>query len=974
MRPVGEPRNHAPQGEAASRNKSAQGALRSQAMLKLALMGLMLGQALLAQSVESWPEARAVLERHCIECHHPGKLRGGLDLSTETGLNKGGKHGAVLDRMHPMRSALLQSVRGETTPRMPWKRDPLRTNDIVALEAWIKDGASMNPPPALPKGVVVEPSGKSFWSFQPLTRVKPPDVVGHSHPIDALLSLKLSAAGLGFAAPAEDAVFFRRANLVLHGLPPSVPELEAFMGNGAADKRARLIDALLASPHFGERMARHWLDVARYADSNGYEFDEERPAAWPYRDFVVKAMNDNMPADQFIRWQIAGDELAGEDRWARAGTGFLAAGPVNGNEENEGTRYTELDDVLATTTSAFLGLTLACARCHDHKFDPLTAEDYYALLAGFVSTRRVQTPFAPADAVAAYEAARKEHEEKLAAARRELELHNEASLARIDLSGPNADEILWRCTFEEPPAEWLLPEFDDSSWKLAPGGFGTEGTPGSVIGTRWDSPAIWLRREFIWDADASELALVAHHDDDVHVYLNGTLLADARGYVTEYKELPVTDFGREKLLRGRNVLMVHCRQDFGGQFIDVRPVLRSELRTMSPREAALRGRPSDPDRGLSTQDRKTKQRLAAAVEAQLHKAPPRLPEVMHLEDSGPLSTKAWLLRRGNPEDKVREIDFAFPAVLPQGVDAAARVAAVKAELPGTHRRAALAAWLTDVDHGVGALVARVLVNRVWQWHFGLGLVATPSDFGTQGARPTHPELLDWLAGELVSHDWDLKHIHRLIATSHAWGQSSHASAETLERDPDGALLSRRTLQRLDGEVVRDAMLAISGCLNRKLGGPAVKPWVHADVIATGSTQKWPMNVVDGPQTWRRSLYVFMRRSVRFPFFEVFDAPDAQASCGRRVPTVTPLQSLAMMNNAFVRDQAARFAARVRGEQTEHSASEFATKAMRAAFQRAPSTSELAEAVRYLTVANNAESAQADFCQALFGSNAFLYLE
>lgn len=943
-------------------------------MLRLVLIGLTLGNLLLAQGHVAWELARPIIERRCIACHHPGKLRGGLDLSTVAGLKKGGKHGPVLDAADPEESPLLQAIRGEAPPRMPWKEEPLSEQEIRALTVWVRGGAHMDPLPSLPVGVVAEPTGKAFWSFQPLTHVKLPGALAGGSVVDALLHEKLAAAGFDFAAPADDAVFFRRAHLVLLGLPPSVDDLERFTADPAPEKRTRLIDQLLASPHFGERMARHWLDVARYADSNGYEFDEERPAAWPYRDFVVKAMNENMPADQFIRWQIAGDELASDDRWARAATGFLAAGPVNGNEENEGTRYTELDDVLATTSSAFLGLTIACARCHDHKFDPLTAADYYGMLAGFVTTRRVQTPFAPSEAVAAYEVARKEHEGALAAARTALETHNTAARARVDLSGPVAEEILWRCTFEEPAAEWLLPEFDDSQWKLAPGGFGTKGTPGAVVATLWDSKEIWLRREFTWDADAGELAIVAHHDDDVHIYLNGTLLADARGYVTEYKELGVTDFGREKLVRGRNVLMVHCRQDFGGQYIDVRPVLRSSLRSMTPREAALEGRAADPDRGISAKDREEKHRLSAEVEKRLRSAPRRLPEVMHLEDSGREPTKAWLLNRGNPEDKVSEIAFAFPAVLPQGGGAPQWVEDVPKELPGTHRRAALAHWLTDVEHGAGALVARVLVNRVWQWHFGRGLVATPNDFGIQGSRPTHPELLDWLAGELVAHNWDLKHIHRLIATSRAWGQSSHATEAARKADADGSLHSRRTLVRLDGEVVRDCILAVSGCLNRQLGGPAVKPWVHRDVIATGSTQKWPLDVVDGPKTWRRSLYVFMRRSVRFPFFEVFDAPDAQASCGKRVPTVTPLQSLALMNNEFVRDQAVRFATRIGGAGPELMAAEFAARALREAYLRAPTAVELEQATRFLDAAKNTASARADLCQALFGSNAFLHLE
>ena len=959
----------------------------------LVLMMLLAGLAP-AQVASPWERARPVLERHCVRCHFPGKTRGGLDLSTREAVLRGGKHGAVVAIEAPSTSVLLATVRGEQQPRMPYKEDALREEDIAALEAWVAAGVPMDPPPQLPRNPSeVTAADRAFWSFGPLRSVRPPHN-GAAHPVDAFVLDALSQRGLAPAPAASAATLLRRAHLVLTGLPPTPEAVHAFAAAAASGGSAvansggawqRVVDELLASPRFGERMARHWLDVARYADSNGYEFDEERPHAWPYRDFVIKAMNEDLPADVFVRWQLAGDELDPANRWARAATGFLAAGPLNSNEENEGTRYTELDDVLATTSSAFLGLSMACARCHDHKFDALPAADYYGMLAAFVTTRRVETPFVEPAEEAAHTAALQQHEATVKARAEELRVFLEQARERAEAVAARTGEPQWRYTFEEPPAEWLLPEFDDSKWKIGVGGFGTEGTPGAVIGTEWNGKRIWLRQAFDWTESAAEFAVVAHHDESVHVYVNGTLACDARGYVTDYKELHVMDCGRERLRQGRNVFSVFCIQESGGQFIDVRAVRKSRLKSRSPRELALEGRAADPDAGMSAADGARRDELAAALARSKNARPSTPARVSHLHDHAAQADKAWLLRRGNPDDKQEEIAFSLPQVLPgggaaqrwmalaAGAEAAGSVdGAVAASAPQatTRRRAALAAWITDTEHGAGALVARVLVNRVWQWHFGAGLVATPNDFGIQGARPSHPDLLEWLAGELVRNHWSLKHIHRLLATSAAWRRSGIAG--TAAADPDGALLTHRRMLRLDGETLRDGILAVAGSLNLRSGGPAVKPWVHDDAIATGSTEKWPRAVKDGPETWRRSVYVFMRRSVRFPFFECFDAPDAQASCGVRVPTVTPLQSLALLNNEFVCAQAQLFAQRVERE-VGSAAEAFAQRALQLAFAREPVPQEFSAAVAYLRGADPA-ALRVSLCQALFGANAFLYVE
>jgi len=825
-----------------------------------------------------------VFAKTCAECHNPENRKADLDLTSRGELVFGGESGNPIEGEDPL---ILRLLEHREKPFMPKKKPALAAETITGIRRWIELGA--------PYEGVIPVEAQAWWSFGPLHEATPPAA---GHPVDAFLRAEWGKKSWKLAPAADRRTLIRRLWHDLLGLAPTRAEVEAFVADARPGAWERMIEIALSSPHYGERWARHWLDAARYADSAGYEFDVERPNAWPYRDFVIQAHNADLPWDEFLRWQLAGDELAPQRPEAIAATGFLAAGPRVDNQVLEDLRYDELDDMVATTGSAMLGVTLGCARCHDHKYDPFTAREYYQLVAAFQGTEFWDAPMASVEQQGAADL--------LVGARR----------------------LPWAYSFTKPADGWQRDDFDDSPWSRGPGGFGTKETPGAQVGTEWNTDAIWLRREFAWEA-SEPLALWLHHDEDLTVWLNGEVVYEASGYATEYAlvELP------EAMPRdGGNLLAVRCVQRVGGQYVSVIPTTRARI------DASRR----------------------------------QMSSVLAVRDRGPTPPDAWLLERGSPAMKAEKIEYGFPAAigLARG-DADAWEDAARERMEAgrsSGRRAALALWLTDVEDGAGALAARVTVNRVWQHHFGIGLVSTAGDFGVQGDPPSHPELLEWLATEFVRSGWSLKALHRLILSSTAWQQGEDSDPRKRAEDPDNRLLARMPARRLEGEILRDRMLQASGCLNPQRGGPAVMPWIHPDAIATGSTRKWNENVVDGPATWRRSIYVFIRRSVMFPMFEVFDGPNAQQACTRRNLTTTPLQALALMNNAFTRDQAQRFAARLEAEAPGDRAAQI-ERAFWLALQRAPTPSERAEAEAFLNA-----SPLTDFCQVLFGLSEFAYVD
>ena len=693
---------------------------------------------------------------------------------------------------------------------------------------------------------------RQHWAFQPPTRPVVPTVKDAGwvrNPIDALVLAGLEANELQPAPEAGKAPLLRRLSFDLTGLPPTAEEVERFVADDAPDAYERTVDRLLASPRYGERWAQHWLDLARYADSDGFEFDQARPYAWRYRDWVVNALNRDLPYDRFVTWQLAGDEIAPDDASAFIATGFNRCYPdmVDQNDQKL-RRQNALNDITETTGLAFLGLTIGCARCHDHKFDPIRAADFYQLQAFFTPARfRDDYPIASASERADFEKKADQYDRELTAL--------QSALIRL----------------EEPVRDTLTPE-----------------PPPSVN----DETAAALARP---ESERSS--------SDVH------LIYDA-------------------LAKDRRI----APEDWSS--------------VLDPTSANLR---------------KT---WLARVGTLKKLKPPTLPSATGLDETGGKTPPTYLLRRGDHNAPGPEVAPAFPLVLCRDESAANPSPSPSARSSG--RRAELARWLVRPDH---PLTARVIVNRLWQHHFGRGIVATPSDFGTMGAEPTHPELLDWLACELIDQGWSLKALHRSMLLSATYRQSSRSNPTAMAADPENTLLWRHDRQRLDGEAIRDTLLAVSGLLNPAIGGPCVFPELPAELgKLSGKGVAWPVSDHASDRR-RRSLYVFIRRNLRYPFFEAFDRPDTNASCPKRPVTTIAPQALTLLNSQLAHESARALADRLKREAGSDRVAQL-DLAFRLVLARPPDPEEKRLAEAFLRV----EQTLVPLCRALLNTNEFLYLD
>lgn len=738
-------------------------------------------------SVDFEREIQPILRDHCFECHAGDIEEGGLNLGVKAKALRGGESDeAAIVAGNSEQSLLIRLVSGQDADRLmpPDGYEPLREKQIDLLRSWIDQGA---PWPA--GSDVLDPKldrAKQHWAFQRLAPVttpeQRPDDSWSNGPIDRFVLQKLVDVGLRPAQPAEARTLVRRLYFDLIGLPPTRDQTQQFIQAHAKDPDAaiqELVEQLLDSPRYGERWGRHWLDVARYADSDGQESDMDRPHAYTYRDFVIQALNDDMSYDQFVRWQIAGDEFEPENDAAISATGFLTAGPSFKlpdkflESERLRNRYNELDDVISTLGSGLLGMTVACARCHDHKYDAFSAREYYQLLGVFHSGDRVT--------------------EKL----------------------PSGKEA------------FFFRDFDDQ--------------------------------------------------------------------------------------------------------------------------------------------RRT----------------------------------TWLFRRSDFYDREIEVEIGFPAILSSGADAAdfwnrAREAYEEIGEPNsTLQRRALAEWITDTQQGGGALLARVIVNRVWLHHFGEGLVRTPSDFGVRGDAPTHPQLLEYLTNEFVAGGWKIKSLHRQILTSAVWRQSGSPGSTDQrgpEIDPANKLLWRMNPQRLEAEALRDAMLAVSETLNLEAGGPGFKPYIapEANLARNIKGEVYPKDAKDDAATRRRSVYMFHKRLIPYPMFQAFDRPELMTSCARRQNTTVAPQAMVILNDRFVRAVAGDFAKLLSGAADSESTAQeselkpLVQRAFETSFARLPTSSEMEASIQFIESQTQARTergeqdaraaALTDFCQSLFGLNEFIYVD
>jgi mono/diheme cytochrome c family protein len=825
------------------------------------------GAALPAAAQDEQERARQVYQifkDSCLECHGES-TKGNLDLRTHKTLMQGGDSGVVIVPHQPAKSLLYLAVTHAEDPHMPRKKPKLPDADIELIRKWIEDGGSLEDvedavaddaksPEALRRAEErpITDAERKYWAFAKPVRTGLPTVPSAAwqrNPVDAFLLSSMKAKGLAPSPRADRRTLVRRAYLDLLGLPPTPEQVDAFVNDKSPDAWPRLIDSLLASPHYGERWARYWLDLVRYADSGGFEFDVDRPEAWRYRDYVVNAFNKDKPYSQFVREQLAGDEYTPVTDEAMIATGFLRVGPNLGGGERG--RQDALDDLVSTTSLTFMGMTVGCARCHNHKFDPIPQKDYYRIQSVFVSTRGLDFPLVPAHEVNAHKAETARIDELIRPLRQ----------AKRALEAPYLKRLV-----DQEIAK--LPEYLQIAYKTP----AAERTEGQKL-------------------NAAQVEKTLQND---------TL----RAKITEKDLVPM--------------MTAEEQQKHGGYL--------------------------------------------AQIEALERQKPRPFPTALAMSDAGREPRPSFFLHRGSIDQRGSPMT---PGVLSVAATVEPDFPAPPPDAKSSYRRRGFAEWLVSPDN---PLTARVMVNRIWQHHFGEGIVRTPSSFGKMGEKPSHPELLDWLAVDFVERGWSIKTMHRLMMTSEAYQMASGDIAGNLAVDPENRLFWRMPRQRLEGEIIRDQIMAVAGTLDRTIGGPNVFPYIDPDLFEKSSKRDWPGKPDDDPSTWRRSLYVFSKRSIRYPLFETFDQPNLVNSVDRRNRSTVAGQALLLMNNAFVLLQSSKFAERLARDAGPDPSAQV-RRGFRVALGREPDADELARSIAFV---NSGPRGLADFCQVLVNLNEFVY--
>jgi len=772
-------------------------------------------------------DVKPLLARRCFACHGPDAGEGGLrlhELKSAVAELDSGSHAIVAGQ--PEESVLLARVAStDEFARMPPEGKPLSEREIEILREWIAAGAPW----------------EKHWAFVPPAQVEPPEVKEKAwvrNAIDAFVLARLEGADLPPVPPADQRTLARRAYFDLTGLPPSQEELQQFLSDDDPQAWERLIDKLLASPHYGERWGRHWLDLVRYAETNSYERDGAKPNAWKYRDYVIESFNEDKSYDQFLREQLAGDELDEVTEETIIATGYYRLGVWDDEPADPvQARYDEWDNLISTTSQAMLGLTVECARCHDHKIDPIPQADYYGMLAFFADV----TPY-----------------------------------------GERGDE--------ETNSQWDLSPRDESDQRKN-------------------------LRKAIKEIEVEKTSM-----EEVGI-----------------KRMPAPD---QRLT----------------ETSDRQQVLDEKLeRYLNPSEWELY--------------EETLARLAAARKE--FDALPAAKMALALGTCEPHPAAIHIMQRGNPHVPGDEVAPHFPELFG---DAVPEIPAAEPGARSAGRRRVLADWIASPDN---MLTARVIVNRVWQHHFGRGLVRSSSNFGELGTPPTHPELLDWLANWFVAHNWELKALHRLIMNSSTYRMLSQGNERALAMDPTNDLLWRFDMRRLSGEEIRDAMLAVTGELNRDVYGPSVFPPMPQEVLNTQSMPGKGWGKSSAAEAARRSVYIHLKRSLLPPLLTAFDLPDVDASCEARFVTVQPGQALTLLNSEFAHERAEKLAERVSSERADLTAQ--VARAVELALNRPATEGEIAAGRGLIArLAKGHElterAALETWCLAVLNLNEFVYLD
>ena len=911
-------------------------------------------------------KVRPILVANCIKCHDAKVQKGGLRLDAKAEFAKGGDSGKVVTPGDPAKSRLVDAVGYAGEIKMP-PNGKLADADIATLTEWVKGGAPWPNDGAGATGTGAKfdlhARAKAHWSFAPIKRPPIPvrrEPKASEHPIDKFLLARLEKEGLTFAAPADKRVLLRRVHFDLIGLPPSAAEIDAFLKDDAPDAYEKVVEKLLALPQYGERWGRHWLDLVRYAETHGHEFDFEIPDAWRYRDYVVRALNADVPFDQFLTEHIAGDLLPA--RRAKDGTndalvatGFWWLGEAKHSPVDSRAEYADrVDNQIDVFGKAVFGLTVSCARCHDHKFDPIATKDYYALFGVLSSSRYNRADVSdPAPAI---------------------KLLDELKQARADLdqaSGghkppevpPSPQGAAWRAkatAFEEFGRDWRKRWFADGL-ALRPEAstdYPHSGREARKLLGALRSPTFTIQEPYL-------AVRVAGQSARARLILNGLQLVQAPIYgglaqtINHGEELKWMVFDL-RMWKGQPAYL-ELLDDGPGWF------------ALSEAWFAAAPPPGEPGTKVQSPD------LPATDKPDVKKL---IDRVRELEAKIPDARRAPTMTDGDGLDE---------RVFIRGSHKNPGVVAPRATLEAFGKptfdgkgsgRLELARTVTDPAN---PLVARVIVNRLWKHHFGEGIVRSPDDFGLQGQLPSHPELLDWLASEMVNPDrkgggaaWSLKRMHRLMLLSSAYRQSSKATPAqaklALTADPQNRLLHRQNVQRLEAEAIRDTILAVSGRLDPKMEGPGVLPHLTEHQVGRGRPGSGPLDG-DG----RRSVYLQVRRNFINPMFTAFDYPTPFSTIGRRTVSNVPAQALVMLNNPFVLQQADLWAKRVLAmpnlKPEDRVQQMYAT-----AFGRDPTKDELTAATAFVAeqIAEYGEARQAkawaDLAHVLFNAKEFIFVE
>ncbi|MDG2222162.1 MAG: DUF1553 domain-containing protein [Rubripirellula sp.] len=898
-------------------------------------------------------EIRPIFEQKCFSCHGPEKQKSGLRVDRRASMLKGGDYGEpTLVPGNSADSFLIQVVSGENVDlKMPPGGTSLSEDEVSLLRRWVDSGAVW---PGQMDASAAPPQPK-HWSLQPLAERRASDS------IDSLLESKLKSLGLSYSPHSDPASLLRRVSFVLTGLPPTIEELDEFLNdpNGVDAAYDRAIERLLDSPRYGERWAQHWLDVIRWAETVGFETNFERPRAWPYRDWVINALNEDKPYDQFLFEQIAGDTV-GQD----AALGFLVAGPANlpgqiGRDEDamRQARQDELDEVIRTVSQGVMGLTVGCARCHNHKFDPIQQVDYYSMQAIFAGLTygdrrwRGEQNDQWAARVPAARAKLNRLVEEVAAIRIELglqlavqNLHTErfepvfAKSVRMEISATANNGAASLYEFEVYTA--------DAADAVAISSDGTAESKNIALASAGAQPSA---SSFALANQTRHFDNLVDGDRDRRQAFPWVAASGGPAWIQVDLAKPAV-IDRIRWDRGNGVpvqykILVMPADDSG--WVAVADASQRMLREDDLRKSTQISIANVSSEQIETLVSKISQLRAARAELARLSAGPQVFSARFSQSPQP----TWRLHRGDPMQRREVAPPTIPAVLGK-LD-------LPLDAPDVDRRVALANHFVRPDH---PLTARVIVNRIWQHHFGTGFVDTPSDFGVMGSKPMHPDLLDFLAAELIAEGWSLKHLHRLIVSSHAFRQSSQPRTDALKRDAESRLIWRFPPRRLEAEAIRDSILLVSGNLNLKMGGPGFNLFQQRGGLS-GYT---PIETFTGDGL-RRMVYAHKIRMQSVDVFGAFDCPDAGQMKPKRTSSITPIQSLGLFNSPMVMQQADVLAERVQS-QCPDSITRQVDLAFRLTLSRMPRDQERKQMVEFV----EGEGLQ-QLCRVLFNTSEFLYI-